>query len=89
MKLLEKYQKPVFVLQEMGDDSKGSARSFGDFDISAAVNYAKDLIISGGGHKLAAGVTLPTKNINSFRKKVNDFYNSGANGKSIANPVKL
>ncbi len=75
-KLLEKYQKPVFVLQEMGDDSKGSARSFGDFDIAAAVNCAKDLIISGGGHKLAAGVTLPTKNINSFRKKVNDFYKS-------------
>ncbi len=73
-KLLEKYQKPVFVLQEMGDESKGSARSFGDFDIAAAVNYAKDLIIGGGGHKLAAGVNLPTKNIDSFRKKVNDFY---------------
>lgn len=73
-KLLEKYQKPVFVLQEMGDESKGSARSFGDFNIAAAVNYAKDLIIGGGGHKLAAGVKLQTKNIDSFRKMVNDFY---------------
>jgi single-stranded-DNA-specific exonuclease len=87
-KLLEKYQKPVFVFQEMGEDSKGSARSFGDFDIAAAVKYAKDLIIGGGGHKLAAGVTLPTKNINSFRKKVNDFYKNQKlkNQKLLLNP---
>ena len=73
-KLLEKYKKPIFVLQEMGDETKGSARSYGDFSIADAVLYAKDIIISGGGHKLAAGVTLPTKNIDKFRKRVNDFY---------------
>lgn len=73
-KLLEKFKKPVFVLQEIGDESRGSARSFGDFDIAAAVNSAKNLIIGGGGHKLAAGVTLPTKNISKFREKVCDFY---------------
>jgi len=73
-KLLEKYKKPVFVLQEMGDESKGSARSFGDFAVVDAVNFAKDFIISGGGHKLAAGVSLPTSNIDKFRQLVNEFY---------------
>jgi single-stranded-DNA-specific exonuclease len=73
-KLLEKFKKPTFVLQEIGDESKGSARSFGDFSVIDAVNAAKQLIKKGGGHKMAVGVTLPTKNIDKFRKKVNDFY---------------
>jgi len=73
-KLLEKYQKPAFVLQEMDDESKGSARSFGDFNVNDAIRNSKDIVTTGGGHKLAAGVTLPTKNIAAFRKRVNKFY---------------
>lgn len=75
-KLLEKYKKPTFVLEEMGDESKGSARSYGDFSAVDAINYAKDVLIKGGGHKLAAGVTVKTSNIDAFRQKVNEFYRS-------------
>lgn len=73
-KLLEKYKKPTFVLQEMGDESKGSARSYGDFSAADAIRVAEDIITKGGGHKLAAGVTLPTKNIQAFRKRINKYY---------------
>lgn len=73
-KLLEKFMKPTFVLQEMGDESKGSARSYGDFSAADAIRAADDLITKGGGHKLAAGVTMPTKNIPKFRDRVNKFY---------------
>jgi single-stranded-DNA-specific exonuclease len=75
-KLLEKYKKPTYVLQEMGDESKGSARSYGDFSAADAIRASDDIIIKGGGHKLAAGVTLPTKNIGAFRQRVNEFYRS-------------
>lgn len=73
-KLLEKYKKPTFVLQEMGEESKGSARSYGDFSAADAIRSADDIITKGGGHKLAAGVTLPTENIEAFRRRVNEFY---------------
>jgi single-stranded-DNA-specific exonuclease len=73
-KLLEKYKKPTYVLQEMGEESKGSARSYGDFSAADAIRAADDLIIKGGGHKLAAGLTLPTKNISAFRQRVNEYY---------------
>lgn len=73
-KLLEKYKKPVFVLQEMGDESKGSARSYGDFSAADAIRTSEDIIIKGGGHKMAAGVTLLTKDIPEFRKRVNELY---------------
>ena len=73
-KLLERYKKPTFVLQEMGEETKGSARSYGDFSAADAIKSASDIITKGGGHKLAAGVTLPTKNIQAFRERVNKHY---------------
>jgi single-stranded-DNA-specific exonuclease len=73
-KLLEKYKKPAFVIQEIGNEAKGSARSFGDFSVIDAINSVKDVINKGGGHKMAAGITLPTKNIEKFRKRINDYY---------------
>lgn len=73
-KLLERYQKPTFVLAEDGDEAKGSARSYGDFSAADAIRAADDIITKGGGHTLAAGVTLPTAHIEAFRARVNEFY---------------
>jgi single-stranded-DNA-specific exonuclease len=84
-KLLERYQKPTFVLAEHGDEAKGSARSYGDFSAADAIRASDDIITKGGGHKLAAGVTLPTANVEAFRKRVNDFYKS----QKLANQAAL
>lgn len=73
-KLLERYQKPTYVLAIDGDTAKGSARSYGDFSAADAIRSADDIITKGGGHKLAAGVTLPSTQVEAFRKRVNDFY---------------
>ncbi len=75
-KLLERYKKPSYVLQEIGEESKGSARSYGDFSAADAIRASEHLITKGGGHKLAAGVTLPTANIAAFRKNINDYFAS-------------
>ncbi len=73
-KLLETYHKPTFILQEMGLESKGSARSFGDFSLSAAIKKNKKLLISGGGHDAAAGISLLTEDIDAFRQAINSYY---------------
>ena len=75
-KILERYKKPTYVLQELGEESKGSARSYGDFSAADAIRACENIITKGGGHKLAAGVTLPTKNIELFRKRVNEYFKS-------------
>ena len=75
-KLVEKYKKPVFIIGERGDEATGSARSFGDFSAADAVRAADDIIIKGGGHGAAAGVTLETAKIGDFRRRVNEFYDS-------------
>ena len=74
--LLERFKKPVFVISIEGNIAKGSARSFGNFSASQAVEQAREIIIKGGGHDAAAGVTLPTDKIDIFRRIVNDFYKS-------------
>jgi single-stranded-DNA-specific exonuclease len=74
--MLERYAKPAFILQEIGEESKGSARSYGDFSAVEGIRAVEQWLTRGGGHKLAAGVTLPTGNIPQFREAINEFYHS-------------
>ena len=75
-KLVEKYKKPVFIIGIRGEEATGSARSFGDFSAANAVRATDDIILRGGGHGAAAGVTLKPENIPAFRARVNEFYDS-------------
>lgn len=76
-RLVEKYHKPAFVLTEVSNGIyKGSGRSFGDFNLAEALNYAKEAIISGGGHAGAAGVKVAKRDLYAFREKINAYYDS-------------
>ncbi|MBQ8992045.1 single-stranded DNA exonuclease RecJ, partial [Candidatus Saccharibacteria bacterium] len=76
-RLVEKYHQPAFVLTEVENGVlKGSGRSFGDFNLAEALNFAKNSIISGGGHAAAAGVKLEQKNLYQFREQINEYYKS-------------
>jgi len=76
-KLLERYYKPAFVLQELEDGTaKGSARSFGEFSAVDAIRATEQHLIKGGGHKLAAGVTLESTNIIAWRDAMTVHYRS-------------
>ena len=76
-RLVEKYHKPAFVLSEVEDGIfKGSGRSFGDFNLAKALEYAKSAIEGGGGHAAAAGVQVKRENLYAFREKINEYYNS-------------
>lgn len=75
-KIVEKFKKPTFVLQDLGDQIKGSARSVGDFSVAEAIKFASDYVLKGGGHHMAAGVTLAPGMLEGFRKKLNEYYKS-------------
>ena len=76
-KLLERYAKPTFVLQELEDGTaKGSARSYGDFSAVDAIRATETYLVKGGGHKLAAGVTIETHNIAPWRTAMNEYHHS-------------
>ena len=76
-RLVEEYQKPAFALAETEPGIiKGSGRSFGDFNLAEALNFAHSSILGGGGHAAAAGVRLEQKNLYRFREQINEYYDS-------------
>ena len=78
-RLKEYFNKPVIVITNSNDFLKGSARSTPNFDIGLAMNNAFDqkLIISGGGHKMAAGFSLKKSKLEDFINGMNTLYSKG------------
>ncbi len=70
------YNKPCIVFTNSGNYLKGSARSTFNFNIGEYINRALDkkIIKKGGGHNLAAGVTLFKKDLDKFKKFINKYY---------------
>src|SRR5437762_3145641 len=68
-RLRERFGKPTFVIGFEGGLGRGSARSVPGFDIGAVVRAARDekILESGGGHVMAAGLSL-------FRDKLPAFF---------------
>lgn len=77
-RLCEKYGKPCIVISKSGDIAKGSGRSVEGFSLYDALFYCKDILVQYGGHKLAAGLTVETKNIDEFRALVNEYAEKNA-----------
>jgi len=68
-RLAEQFQRPAVVLSLTEDGrARGSARSVPGYDIHAALKDSADLLLRFGGHPRAAGVTLESANVESFRK---------------------
>jgi len=70
-KLVEEFYRPAIVLSKNGDISKASARSISGFNIIEAIRKLEKLYIEGGGHPMAAGFSIETKNIDIFTKEIN------------------
>ena len=68
-RLVERYRRPAFVLAVDAGLAKGSGRSIPGVDLGAAVIAARqaDLLINGGGHPMAAGVTVATDKLEALR----------------------
>lgn len=77
-RLLEIYQKPTFVLTELeGGVLKGSGRSFGEFSLAEALQHLpEDILLSGGGHAGACGLSIKKKDYVRFKKEINQYYAS-------------
>ena len=70
--IVEKYQKPVFIMNEKEGVLKGSARSIFDFNIYIAMNKISDLFLAFGGHTLAAGFSFEKSNF----EKIEEFLDN-------------
>ena len=68
-RLKEKFNKPVIILTRNKQIFKGSGRSILGIDIGLLILQAKQkqIIVSGGGHQMAAGLSIKEENLNLFQ----------------------
>ncbi|HVO44605.1 MAG TPA: DHHA1 domain-containing protein, partial [Aggregatilineales bacterium] len=72
-RLAERYARPVVLLTESEPGQlRGSARSIGGYDISAAIAAQADLLTHYGGHPGAAGLGLDAAHLNRFRERLSE-----------------
>ncbi|WP_374764575.1 single-stranded-DNA-specific exonuclease RecJ [Yunchengibacter salinarum] len=75
-RLTDRYHRPsVVIALDSTGEGKGSARSLPGVDMGAAVIEAvqRNLLIKGGGHAMAAGLTVAGDKIAEFEGFLNDF----------------
>ncbi|WP_425061197.1 hypothetical protein SCACP_19800 [Sporomusa carbonis] len=70
-RLVDKYFKPVIMISIHDGYGKGSCRSIPAFDIYAALTRCSDLLTQFGGHRQAAGLTIPVENIPNLCYRLN------------------
>lgn len=66
-RLSKRFKKPAIVFSIREGIAKGSARGIGDVDILALITQQEDLLLGFGGHKGAAGLAMPQKNLETFK----------------------
>lgn len=72
-KLVEEYNRPVFLFSRKDGELKGSARSIPDINVHHVLQSLQDILEVYGGHKIAAGLTLKEKYFTEFKNRVNSF----------------
>jgi single-stranded-DNA-specific exonuclease len=88
-RIVETLHRPAIVLCTERGAIKGSGRSVADFNLHAALTACADLFIAFGGHKQAAGVTLPQENLEEFAKRFDLLVAEGLGGKVAPPPVSI
>lgn len=71
-RIREAYNKPVFVLTKGSDGVKGSGRSIEAYSMYEELVKCSDLLMQFGGHPMAAGLSMEKKNVELFRRRLND-----------------
>jgi len=70
-RLAERFWRPAFVFAVDGETACGSARGVPGCSLLSMVRQCADLLDRYGGHKGAAGMTLPAQNLPAFRERIN------------------
>jgi len=67
-RLMERYHRPTVLISSDQDEGKGSGRSIPGFDVCQALQECREHLIGFGGHSYAAGLTIRSEHLESFRE---------------------
>ena len=72
-RITEKFYKPSILVCFDKDIAKGSGRSIEGFDLHKALMECDKYLTNYGGHSLAAGLSLNTKDFEKFKNMINEY----------------
>ena len=81
-RITEKYSRPSILVSFEGngdgepspdDVGKGSGRSIKGMNLVDALMYSSEYLVKFGGHELAAGLSVKRGELDSFRRKINEY----------------
>ncbi len=72
-KLVDEFSRPFLILKQGEKESAGSGRSIPEFNLIESIESCKDILLGFGGHSQAAGLRIENKNLNKFKKKINEI----------------
>ena len=82
-RLVERFYRPVILIAPDEEVGKGSARSIEGFHLLGALTECQDLLLSFGGHSLAAGLTISREEVGLFRERINEVAQSQLGPKDL------
>lgn len=74
--IVDRYGLPVILISREGSLSRASARSVGEFNLIECLQHCDDAFLRYGGHAMAAGFTIETKNLAQARQAVLNYARS-------------
>lgn len=90
-RLKEAARRPAVVIGFDGDIGKGSARSISGVDLGAAVQRlaAEGLLIKGGGHKMAAGLTVAREHLTAAMERLAELLAKQGSGAGEGSDLRI
>ena len=88
-RLLNQYNRPVFVLSVKGDKASGSGRCIEGMNLADSLNACSDLLVKHGGHQAAAGLTIKTENIDEFAARFDQYACEHLSDEDLTPKLKL
>jgi single-stranded-DNA-specific exonuclease len=71
-RLVDRYSRPAILISLKDGIGKGSGRSIGGFNIYEGLKKCDTMLLSYGGHRYAAGISIKEKDIQAFRNLFDD-----------------
>lgn len=72
-RLVDEFYRPAIVVHYGETESRGSARSINEFNIVAALDECRDLLVRHGGHAMAAGFTVRNENLPTLQARLREI----------------
>ncbi len=88
-KLVEEYYRPSIVISKGEKYSKASARSVSGFNIIEFLRFSSEYFVNVGGHPMAAGFTIETEKIITFKQSLETIAEKLIDGETLKKSVRI